>query len=66
MNELKQQLMDKLGVDEATAELAIKMVLSFAKEKLPENLQGPLDQIAKGETPDLGSSALNAVKGLFG
>lgn len=66
MNELKQQLIDKLGVDEALADAAITMVLGFVKEKLPENFQGPIDQIANGETPDLGASALSAVKGLFG
>lgn len=66
MNELKQQLVDKLGIDESMADTAIEMVLGFVKEKLPENLQGPIEQIAKGETPDLGSSALDAVKGFFG
>lgn len=65
MNELKQQLIDKLGIDESMADTAIQLVLGFVKDKLPENLQGPIDQIAQGETPDLGDSALNAVKGFF-
>ena len=66
MNDLKQQVMDKLGVDEAMAEAAIQLVLGYAKTKLPASLQGPIDQIAKGESPDIGGSAIDAVKGLFG
>ncbi|MEO1857316.1 MAG: hypothetical protein ABGY95_08155 [Rubritalea sp.] len=66
MNELKQQIMDKLGVDEAMADTAIQLVLGYAKTKLPESLQAPIDSIAKGENPDIGGSAMNAVKGLFG
>lgn len=66
MNELKQQIMDKLGVDEAMAETAVQLVLGYAKTKLPESLQGPIDKIAKGESPDIGGSAMDAVKGLFG
>ncbi|MGJ8672445.1 hypothetical protein [Rubritalea sp.] len=66
MNELKQQLIDKLGVDEAMAEAAISLVLNYTKSKLPENLQGPIDQIAKGESPDVGGAAMNAIKGFLG
>lgn len=71
MNELKQQLMDKLGLDEGLSDQAIQLVLGFVKDKLPENLQGMVDSIAAGETPDLGDvgdlgGALDTVKGLFG
>ncbi|MFC5051969.1 hypothetical protein ACFPK9_15305 [Rubritalea spongiae] len=66
MNELKQQLIDKLGIDEAMADTAIQLVFSYAKDKLPENLRGPLDQISKGETPDMGDTAMNALKGFLG
>lgn len=58
--------MDKLGLDEAMAETAIQLVLGYAKNKLPEGLQGPIDQISKGESPDIGGGAMDAVKGLFG
>lgn len=66
MNELKQQIMEKLGVNEELAEDAIQLVLGYAKTKLPENLQAPIDQIAKGESPDIGSTAMNALKGFLG
>ena len=68
MNELKQQLMEKLGLDESISDQAIEMVLGFVKDKLPEDLQGIVDSVSKGETPDLGGlgGAMGAVKGLFG
>lgn len=65
MNELKQQLMEKLGLGEGVSEQAISMVLGFVKDKLPENMQGMLDSVMNGETPDLGN-ALDAIKGFFG
>ena len=58
--------MDKLGVDEVMADAAIQLVFAYAKTKLPESLQGPIESIAKGESPDIGGSAMDAVKGLFG
>jgi len=66
MDELKKQLQEKFGLDDNATEGAIKMVLDFVKDKLPENLQGSIDAIAKGEMPDMGGGALDAVKGLFG
>lgn len=64
MDELKNQLVEKLGIDESMANSAIEMVLGFVKDKLPEGLQGPLESVMKGE--DVSDSALDAVKGLFG
>ncbi len=65
MNELKKEIIDKLGIDENLAEEAIQLVLNYAKLKLPENLRGPIEQIAKGETPSIGNSALNALKNML-
>ncbi|MGB0992641.1 MAG: hypothetical protein ACPG32_09245 [Akkermansiaceae bacterium] len=65
MDELKQQLMDKLGLDEGASNQAIEMVLGFVKDKLPENMQGIVDSVAKGEMPDTGD-LLDKAKGLFG
>jgi len=65
MDELKKQLMDKLGLDEGSSQQAIDMVLGFVKEKLPENVQGLVDSVASGEMPDTGD-LLDKAKGLFG
>lgn len=61
---LKQQLMDKFGLDESAADQAIQMVLGFVKHKLPENMQGMVDTISKGETPDMGG-LVDGIKGFF-
>jgi hypothetical protein len=66
MEELRQQLMERLGLSEELADDAIQLVLGYAKTKLPENLQAPIDSIAKGESPDLGGTAMNALKGFLG
>jgi len=63
MDELKSQLMDKLGVDEGMASSAIDMVLGFVKDKLPEGAQGMIDSVANGD--DIAGGALDAVKGFF-
>ena len=65
MDELKQQLMDKLGLDEGISQQAIDMVLGFVKDKLPANVQGLVDSVASGEMPDT-DDLLNKAKGLFG
>lgn len=65
MDELKQQLMDKLGLDEGVSQQAIDMVLGFVKDKLPANVQGLVDSVASGEMPDTGD-LLDKAKGLFG
>ena len=49
MDELKNQLMEKLGLDEGMSTQAIEMVLGFLKDKLPENVGGMLDGVLSGE-----------------
>ena len=64
MEELKAKLIEQLGVDEAVADSAIEMVLSFVKDKLPSEAQGLIDTISKGDDPAGG--AIDAIKGFFG
>ena len=63
-DELKQKLREQLGLEEGVSQQAIELVLGFVKDKLPENMQGLVDQVAGGE--DVGGDALGAVKGLLG
>lgn len=63
MDELKQLLMDKFGLDAETSEGAIETVLEFMKDKLPEGLRGMVDGLLAGEG---GDNPLDALKGLFG
>jgi len=67
MEELKQQLMDQLGLDDLTSNKAIELVLGFIKDKLPENLQGMVDNLVSGEGgDDAAGGAIDAIKGMFG
>lgn len=43
MEELQQQIMDKLGIDLVPAEGAIQHILEFVKGKLPESVHGLID-----------------------
>jgi hypothetical protein len=64
MDELKTQLMEKLGLDESTNTQAIETVLGFLKDKLPENVSGMLDSALSGG--DGGSGLMDAAKGKLG
>lgn len=65
INDLKEKL-EALGVDADKIDSVIEAVLSFVKDKLPENLGDMVDGVVKGDgMPDLGS-ALDIAKGLFG
>ena len=64
MDELKNLLMEKVGLDGDKASGAIEVVVNFIKDKLPENLQGMVDGLISGEGG--GDNPLDAVKGLFG
>lgn len=63
MNELKQRLMEKVGLDEEKSAQAIEEIAGFIKEKLPESIHGMVDNLLKGEG---GGNPLDAVKGFFG
>ena len=65
MDELKNQLIEKLGLDEGAASSAIEMVLGFVKDKLPDSVQGLLDSAIGGEEGESGG-VMDTVKGLFG
>ncbi|MEZ5324793.1 MAG: hypothetical protein R3F19_06995 [Verrucomicrobiales bacterium] len=64
MDELKAQLMEKLGLDESTSTQAIETVLGFVKGKLPENVAGMLDSTMSGD--DIGGGLMDAAKSKLG
>ena len=64
MDELKAQLMEKLGLDESTSTQAIETVLGFVKGKLPENVAGMLDSTMSGK--DIGGGLMDAAKSKLG
>ena len=68
MDELKAQLMEKLGLDESVSTQAIETVLGFVKDKLPENVGGMLDSVMSGEdaTDGLMDAAKDKLGGMLG
>ena len=64
MEELKNKLSEVLNLDDEMAQKGVDTVVSFLKEKLPENLHGIVDNLESGD--DVAGTALDAVKGLFG
>ena len=67
MEELKQQLIDQLGLDDPTSTKAIEIVLGFIKDQLPEGMQGMVDNLIEGAGDGLDvGDAMNALKGMLG
>jgi len=75
MEELKNLLIEKVGLDAEQGENVVQTVLGFLTDKLPENMQGMAEGLLNGETPDIsslmggdgeGGNPLEAAKNLFG
>lgn len=64
MEELKNALMEKLGLDEGGAGSAIETVVDFIKDKLPESAQGMVDSVMNGE--DAAGGVVDKIKGMLG
>jgi len=55
MEELKNLLMEKVGLDETQGGGVVEVVTGFLQDKLPENMQGIVGSLMNGETPDVAS-----------
>lgn len=64
MEELVALVVDKTGITEKQAEVAVEAVLDFVKDKLPAPVAGQIDGLLEGKS-NLGSAA-GALGGLFG
>jgi hypothetical protein len=68
MDELTKLIVNKTGISEAHARLAVETVVGYLKTKLPGPLAGQLDSILQGGGAaglDMGSVG-NALGGLLG
>ena len=63
MDELVEQIVEKTGLPEETANQVVTIVLDFIKEKLPDSIAGSLDGFLEG---DAGANLLSGLGGLFG
>jgi len=64
MEELVALVVEKTGLSEKQAEMAVEVVLDFVKDKLPSAVSGQLDNLLEGKG-DLGAAA-DTLGGLFG
>ncbi len=62
MDELVKLVMQKTGLPEAQAKMAVETVLGFLKQKLPAPVGAQLDAVLAGQMPDLAKG----LGGLFG
>ena len=69
MNEIIQRLIDKTGIPEDKARIAVDTVVNFLKEKLPAPLAGQLDGLMAGassENAGAMAGGLGSLGGMFG
>lgn len=60
-------VVEKTGLSEDNARQATTVVIGYIKEQLPESMQGIVDKVIAGETPDsVGDLVGGALGGLFG
>lgn len=60
-------IVEKTGLSEENAQKAATVVIGYIKEQLPESMQGMVDSVIAGETPDsVGDLVGGALGGLFG
>ena len=64
MEELVALVVKKTGLSEKQAEMAVKVVLDFVKDKLPPVVSEQIDGLLEGDS-DLGAAA-DMLGGLFG
>jgi hypothetical protein len=67
MDELTKLIVDKTGLSDANARLAIETVLNFLKTKLPAPIAIQLDSVIQGKgVGDIDIDNVTALGGLFG
>jgi nucleoid DNA-binding protein len=63
MDELVELVVKKTGIPEATARKAVKTVLDYLKDKLPQPVAGMIDNFLEG---DAAGDLLEGLGDLFG
>lgn len=67
MDQLVQMIVQRTGISESQAREAVNMVLSYAKERLPEPMASQLDGVLAGNVSgDVAKQAMDGLGGLFG
>lgn len=68
MEKIVNLVMEKTGISESQAQTAVKTVVNFLKEKMPESMAGQVDAYLSGEGNPGGSlgDAAGKLGGMFG
>ena len=68
MNEIIQRLIEKTGLPEDKARMAVDTVLNFLKEKLPAPVAGQIDSLMAGGAGMSGKAGelASSIGGMFG
>ena len=67
MDQLVKLVMERTGLPEAQAREAVKVVVGFIKERLPEPMQAQFDSLLNGPMAgDAAQQAIDMLGGLFG
>jgi uncharacterized protein (DUF2267 family) len=66
MATLVQIVAEKAGITEAQAQMAVRAVADFLKEKLPEPVAGQVDAVLSADVSGVAGVAESVIKGLGG
>jgi uncharacterized protein (DUF2267 family) len=66
MATLVQIVAEKAGISEAQAQMAVRAVADFLKEKLPAPVAGQVDAVLSADVSGVAGAAESVIKGLGG
>ncbi len=66
MATLAQLVAEKAGITESQAQMAVKTVADFLKEKLPAPIAGQIDAVLAADASSVAGAAESVMKGLGG
>ncbi len=66
MATLTQLVAEKAGITESQAQMAVKTVADFLKEKLPAPIAGQIDALLTADVSSVAGAAESVMKGLGG
>lgn len=66
MDEIVKLVVEKTGIPDEVARVAVKVVIDYLKTKLPAPIGGQLDDILAGKPLDSAGGLVDKLKGILG
>lgn len=66
MNEIIKLVAEKTGISESVAKMAVELVISQLKDKLPEGISGHIDSLLDGKNSGDVSNSLGDLTDMLG